>query len=189
MHTTPNKLVLSQALGPNRNAPRIRPSPHRLLPRAKVYIPFQVECAQQQYPLPGWQFKRAKVISFYRPIPFAMNLFILIGLVVSAAAAAADSPQPSLPYTAPLGYRVVDADGLVPIKSHNASANALSQHRNCSLHMFSVLLQAHCTPSPPTTATRRTSSCSTSRAAATTSRCEYTCFLSALPPLSPPFPP
>ena len=46
---------------------------------------------------------------------------LAIVLCVAAAAAAASAAAPVLPYTAPLGYKVVDASGLTPLKTHNAS--------------------------------------------------------------------
>jgi hypothetical protein len=48
-----------------------------------------------------------------------MHHYAITVLLIAAAALATSAPV--LPYTAPLGYKVVDSNGLVPIKSHNAS--------------------------------------------------------------------
>jgi hypothetical protein len=51
-------------------------------------------------------------------------------LLLAAACAAVAALSPALPYTAPLGYKVVDSNGLVPIKSHNASKRNRRRYHN-----------------------------------------------------------
>jgi hypothetical protein len=91
-----------------------------------------------------------------------MNIFILIVIVSGAAAnLALAAPEFSLPYSAPLGYKVVDAEGLVPIKSHNASAISIPIIAAGAFvgSMSITSLQVRCMQSLLTTAMLRTSFC------------------------------
>jgi hypothetical protein len=69
-----------------------------------------------------------------------MHAFSVIVFFFAAGASAAAALEHTLPYAAPLGYKVVDTNSLVPIKSHNASASSFLIILNTALFCSSPSL-------------------------------------------------